>query len=137
MEASTRSAFLALVVAQGAHSVEEYACGLHEVFAPVRLVSGWVGGDPALGFAVLSIAVLAFGVWCYVVRVRPGHASASTWMWPWILVELGNGSAHSAMVVARGGYFPGAVTAPVLFALAVFLGVRLLRARRVANCANT
>ena len=133
MEASTQRAFLALVAAQGAHSIEEYASGLHEVFAPARFVSSWISSNPDLGFAVLNIAVVAFGVWCYLARVRPSHASAAAWMWPWTLVELGNGGVHSMMVVARGGYFPGAVTAPILFVLALFLGVRLLRARRVAD----
>jgi len=127
MEARTRSAFLALVLVQAAHSIEEYVSGLHEVFAPARFVSGLVGGDADLGFIILNAAVLAFGAWCYFARVRPGHASAAAWMRPWVLVELVNGAVHSTMVVVRGGYFPGAVTAPILFALALFLAARLLR----------
>ena len=135
MEPRTRNAFLALIVAQGAHSVEEYASGLFEVFAPARFVSGLVGNNPGLGFAILNIAAVAFGAWCYLARVRPGHASAASWMWPWILVELGNGVVHTTMAVVRGGYFPGAATAPLLFVLAAFLAVQLLRARRVSGCA--
>ena len=137
MKASTRSAFLALIIAQAAHSIEEYATRLHEAFGPARFVSGWVTSNPDLGFAVLNIAAVAFGVWCYLARVRPGHPSAAAWMWPWILVELGNGSVHITMVVASGGYFPGAVTAPILLALALFLAAQLLRARRVTEGAAT
>jgi len=137
MEARTRSAFLALIVVQAAHSTEEYLLRLHDVFAPARLMSGWVGGNPDLGFVVLNAAVLAFGIWCYLARVRPGRPSAAAWMWPWVLVELVNGGVHSTMAVLRKGYFPGAVTAPILFALALFLAAQLVRDRRAAGGAAT
>ena len=127
MKASTRSAFLALIVAQAAHSLEEYVSRLHEVFEPARFASSWISSNPDLGFAVLNIAVLAFGLWCYFARVRPGHPSAAAWVWPWIVVELVNGSVHCAMVVVRWGYFPGAVTAPILLSLALLLAGSILQ----------
>ena len=74
----SRFTFLALILVQGAHSIEEYVFGLYEVFAPARLIS-----------------------------------------------ELGYGVVHSSMAVLRGGYFPGLVTAPLLFGLAAFLAIQL------------
>ena len=44
-------AFLLLVVAQAAHSVEEYVTRLYADFAPARFVSTLVSDDPATGFA--------------------------------------------------------------------------------------
>jgi hypothetical protein len=35
----TELAFLALILAQTAHSIEEYIARLHDVFAPARFVS--------------------------------------------------------------------------------------------------
>lgn len=129
MQARIRYAFLALVVAQAAHSIEEYHFALYEVFAPARFASSLVSSNPALGFAVLNAALVALGAWCYLWRVRPGHPSAPAWIWPWVLVELANGVVHPTAGLLRGAYFPGMATAPVLFVLAAYLGVQLLRVR--------
>lgn len=127
MDARSRFAFLALILAQAVHSIEEYAFGLYEVFAPARFVSGLASDDPRTGFAIFNGALILLGVWCYVARVRPGHPSARAWAWPWVVVELANGIGHPALAIARGGYFHGVVTAPALFALALYLGARLVR----------
>jgi hypothetical protein len=125
--------FLALVVAQAAHSIDEYLFALYEVFAPARLASSLVSDDLATGFAVLNLAIVAFGVWCYLARVRPGHPSARAYMWFWIFVELGNGVLHPAMALIRKSYFPGAATAPILFVLALMLAAHLVRGPRAAE----
>jgi hypothetical protein len=127
MDARARIAFLVLILAQVAHSIEEYAFGLYEVFAPARLASQFVSSDPATGFALLNAALCAFGFWCYLARVRPGHPSASLWAWPWVVIECVNGILHPTIALVRGAYFPGAATAPVLLVVALFLAARLLR----------
>jgi hypothetical protein len=132
MEKRTRDAFLALILVQAAHSTEEYVFALYDVFAPARFASELVSDDPALGFAILNAALVAFGAWCYLARVRPGRASAPGWMWPWVLVSLGNGVVHSAMAILRGGYFPGVATAPILFVLAAVIAAQLLGGRQSA-----
>ncbi|MBW2231354.1 MAG: HXXEE domain-containing protein [Deltaproteobacteria bacterium] len=137
MELRTRNVFLVLVLAQAVHSIEEYRFALYEVFAPARFASGLVSSNLAFGFAILNSAIVVFGAWCYFARVRPGRSSAAFWMWPWILVELGNGIVHSGMAILRGGYFPGLITAPVLFVLAALLASQLLRYRRSSTWAAT
>ena len=129
MERGTRTAFLALILVQAAHSTEEYVFALYDVFAPARFASELVSSSPALGFAILNVAIVAFGAWCYLARVRPGRASGPGWMWPWVLVSLGNGVGHTTIALLRGGYFPGVATAPILFVLAAFIATRLLRGR--------
>ena len=79
MDARSQSIFLALILAQAAHSAEEYAFGLYDVFAPARFVSGLVGRDLATGFVIANGALLLFGLWCYLARVRAGHHSAVWW----------------------------------------------------------
>jgi hypothetical protein len=119
--------FLLLVVAQAAHSIEEYVAGLYDVFAPARFVSGLISSDLPVGFLVANTALVAFGVWCWALPVRSGWRSARGLAWFWALVELGNGVSHSALALARGGYFPGVLTAPLLLVLAAWLVGLLLR----------
>lgn len=131
MERRSQFAFLLLMVAQAAHSVEEYATRLYEVFAPARFISSLVSNDLSIGFLIVNIGLVAFGVWCWAVPVRSGWPSARGLAWFWALLELGNGIGHSALALARGGYFPGALTAPLLLALSGWLAALLcLHARQ-------
>lgn len=125
MDLRSRAAFLALILAQAAHSIEEYAFRLFDVLAPARFISSLFSSDLARGFAIANILLVLFGAWCYVARVYRGHPSARRLAWFWALLELGNGVGHSAFALAHGGYFPGVVTAPLLLGISVYLIARL------------
>ena len=120
-----RKLFLALIFTQAAHSVEECVFRLYEVLLPARIISGLISANLAFGFAVANAALVAFGFWCYLARVRRGRPSARIWAWFWTVLEGVNGTSHLLQAAARGGYFPGAATAPLLLALAVALGATL------------
>jgi hypothetical protein len=124
-DSRARTAFAALIAAQAAHSVEEYVFRLYDVFGPPRFLSGLISSDRAFGFALLNVAIVLFGVWCYLARVRPGHPWARVYALAWSLVECANGLGHLALAAARGGYFPGAATAPLLLAAAGYVAYRL------------
>jgi Protein of unknown function with HXXEE motif len=119
--------YLGLVLSQAAHSVEEYVFRLYEVFAPARLVSGLFSDDLSLGFAAANAAIVAVALWGYLARVRPRHPSARSWAWFWTVLEAANGTGHLLLALARGAYFPGAATAPLLLGLAVALALTLRR----------
>jgi hypothetical protein len=119
--------FLLLVLAQAAHSVEEYVTKLYEVFAPARFVSSLINSDPALGFAAANALLVAFGLRCWFVPVRSNWPSARGFAWFWTVLELGNGLGHSMLALRQGGYFPGVVTAPLLLLFASWLAVLLTR----------
>ncbi len=125
MDRRARAAFLALIAAQAAHSVEEYVFRLFDVFAPARFVSGLFSGDSSRGFAIANAGIVLFGVWCYAARVRRGLPSARGLMWFWALLELGNGLGHILLALGRGGYFPGLLTAPLLLGTSLYLIARL------------
>ena len=125
MDYPSQIAFLVLVVAQAAHSLEEYTFALYDVFPPARLASSLVSADLATGFAVLNSAFVIFGIWCYAIPVRAGWSSARTLAWVWIVISLLNGVGHPVMALRAGGYFPGVGTAPVLFVVATVLAVLL------------
>lgn len=120
--------FGALVVAQAAHSVEEILFRLYDVFAPARAVSLLVSDSPTVGFVVLNASIVAFGLWCYLTRIRVWRPSSARRAWPWAVVELANGTMHIGMASVRGAYFPGVVTAPLLIWLAARLADSLRRA---------
>lgn len=125
-----KRAFLAVILAQAAHSVEEYVFRLYDVLAPARFVAGLFSSDLARGFAIANALIVAFGVWCYAARVRVGAPSARAFAWFWALLELGNGIGHTAFAIAAGGYFPGVGTAPLLVATGAYLAIRLARPDR-------
>ena len=69
------SAFLALILAQTSHSVEEHFFRLYDVLAPARHVSSLFGVDRQIGFVVVNAALMLFGLWCWQARVGPGRGS--------------------------------------------------------------
>jgi hypothetical protein len=122
--ARAAGAFLALILVQGAHSIEEYAFGLYDLFAPARYVASLLSNDPRIGFAVANVMLVLVGLWCWggALRRRPWAVPAA---WLWALLETANGIGHLALSVWRGGYFPGAATAPLLLTTALYLMRRL------------
>jgi len=54
MQSRDQNAFLALILVQAAHSLEEYVFRLYEVFAPARFISNLVSDDPATGLLFWS-----------------------------------------------------------------------------------
>jgi hypothetical protein len=127
MTARSRRLFLLLVLAQAAHSVEEYAFALYDRLPVARVVSGLVSSDLRMGFAVVNASFVAVGLWCWAVPVRAGWAAASVIAWIWVVVEIGNGVGHPAFALAARGYFPGVATAPILLGLALLLAASLTR----------
>jgi hypothetical protein len=114
-------AFGALVLAQAAHSVEEYVGRLWETFPPARFLPGLVSQDQERGFLVLSVALVAFGVWCFVWPIRRDWPSASVLAWIWVTIEVINGVSHPLWALRIGGYTPGVATAPALLVIALYL----------------
>ena len=118
--------FGALVLAQAAHSVEEYVGRLWDVFLPARALTSLVSSDHEFGFLVLSVGLVVFGLWCYAWPVRRRWPSAAPLMWSWAAVEIANGIVHPARSLMRGGLEPGTLTAPVLLVLGLMLARALL-----------
>jgi hypothetical protein len=120
-------AFGALILAQAAHSVEEYLGRLWESFPPARFLTGLVSRDLETGFLVINIGLVAFGVWCFLWPVRRGWSSAIPLAWFWVTIQVINGVGHPLWSLRQGGYTPGVATAPVLLLLALYLAHQLRR----------
>lgn len=48
VQSRDQNAFLALILVEAAHSLEEYVFRLYEVFAPARFISSLVSDDTAI-----------------------------------------------------------------------------------------
>ncbi|MFL5463656.1 MAG: HXXEE domain-containing protein [Gemmatimonadaceae bacterium] len=123
-------AFSALIFVQVAHSTEEYIGRLWESFPPARLLTGLVSSDRGLGFIILNIALVAFGLWCVLFPVRKEWPSAAGFIWFWIVIEIINGIGHPAWTLRQGGYTPGVLTAPILLIIALYLAFQVRKTRR-------
>ena len=128
--------FGALVLAQLAHSIEEYLGRLWESFPPARFLTSLVSDNGEFGFLVLNLGLVAFGFWCLLVPVRLGRPSAFSLAWAWVGIELVNGIGHPLWSLRQGGYTPGVATAPLLLVLALWLA-RELRRGRLAGSAGS
>lgn len=136
MDRRSRRLFPLLIAAQAAHSAEEYLTRLYDVLAPARAVSDALGFDRSSGFVIANAALVGFGLWCYLARVRPGRGAARGLAWFWAALETANGLAHAGLALAAGGYFPGLATAPLLLGLGLALGWSLAAASSKQDCGS-
>ena len=91
-------------------------------------MSSFVNSDLSSGFLLVNAALVGFGLWCWTLPVRSGWRDAKGLVWFWTRLELGNGIGHLALAAMRGGYFPGAATAPLLLLFSGWLLVLESRA---------
>jgi uncharacterized protein with HXXEE motif len=127
--------FLALVGTQAAHSVEEYVGRLYDVFPPAHFVSGLISQNLQRGFLIFNIALVSFGLWCFVWPVRRHWPLALPLAWLWVAIELVNGIGHPLWSLTQLRYTPGVATAPFLLILALYVAQQLLTGRATQSAA--
>jgi hypothetical protein len=126
MTRQIRGMFAALVLAQAAHSTEEYLGRLWEALLPARVVSLAFSSNPQRGFLIVNAVIVAFGLWCAVWPVRRDWRVARPLVWGWVVVEIANGILHSLIAFVMQRYVAGVITAPLLLVVALRLA-HLLR----------
>jgi hypothetical protein len=127
MASQVRVTFAVLVLAQAAHSTEEYLGRLWEALLPAEIVSRVLSSNPQRGFLIANLVIVAFGVWCAGWPVRRNWPMARALLWGWVVVEIANGISHPLVALAMQGYVAGIITAPVLLAVALRLAYLLAR----------
>lgn len=113
--------YLAVVLTQAVHAVEEYAAGFTERFPPARWLGRRVPGLPRTGFIALNVALVAFGLAGYWWI---GQARALLWFWT--ALALYNTAAHLMWAALARRYNPGLVTAVLFLPPVVYPLSRLL-----------
>ncbi|SRR5690242_13484772 len=127
--------FLALVGTQAAHSVEEYVGRLYDVFPPAHFVSGLISPNLQRGFLIFNVALVTFGLWCFLWPVRKHWPSALPLAWLWVAIELVNGIGHPLWSLTQLRYTPGVATAPFLLILALYVARQLLTGHATQSAA--
>ena len=127
MNPRIQTTFLLLVVAQAAHSTEEYIGRLWEVLAPARFLTGLFSDNHETGFLIINTGLFIFGFWCWMIPVRKNYSVAGGLIWFWIVIGLINGIGHPLWVLFEKKYEPGFLTAPILLILSVFLAIKMYR----------
>ena len=125
-----KTAFGVVVLAQAAHSTEEYVGKLWESFPPARFLTGLVSQDAERGFIVINASLVLFGIWCLAWPIRREWPSASILAWGWVVIELINGVGHPMWSLSTGGYTPGVLTALILLPAALYLARQLSTSQR-------
>ena len=126
MTGHVRAAFAVLVLAQAAHSTEEYLGRLWDALLPARVVSLAFSSNPQRGFLIVNAVIVAFGVWCVLWPVRRDWRAARPLLWGWVVVEVANGVLHPVIALVMQRYVAGVITAPLLLVVALRLA-HLLR----------
>jgi len=126
MNKKIKTAFVALVLMQALHSIEEYIGRLWEVYAPAKYISGLVSDNHEQGFVIINIALFIFGLLIWLAAIR-NYSFAIIPIWFLIIMEIINSIGHSIWAIMQRDYVPGVATAPFLFVLAIFLLLQLTK----------
>jgi hypothetical protein len=127
MSLKRNTVFLLLVIVQAFHSVEEYIGVLWDVFPPATFLCSLFSDDLEKGFLIVNIGFFVLGIMVWYFLVGKGHFLAKFFIWFWVIIELINGIGHTAWAITYTSYKPGLITAPILFAIAMYLGFLFLK----------
>jgi hypothetical protein len=127
MTRQIRGTFATLVLAQAAHSTEEYFGRLWEALLPAKVVSLVFSSDPQRGFLIANAAIVSFGVWCVWWPVGRDWRAARLLVWGWVVVDIANGILHPLIALVMQRYVAGVITAPLLIVVALRLAHLLRR----------
>ena len=131
MERKIRTGFLVLLDFQFLHFVEQSATRFVKEFPWARNVEQALPGAIVPLFIVLNVGLIAIGLACYLLWVRPGLPAARTVLLVWIGIESAIAIAAFAWAASVGGhYVSGLITAFLLLGACLLLAAQLPRRRR-------
>jgi hypothetical protein len=121
-----RRLYITLVLLQVAHSFEEYFTRFYErIGEGSSLLHGAVGFVPVFQFShnffVIVNVVLITTIIALIEVVNQGGISGRCIATLLAVIETLNGVAHLTIAVMMRAYFPGALTAPFLLVVGVFM----------------
>lgn len=122
--------YLALGLAQAAHSVEEVLTGL---WKNMPAVSGWLHARlpfvPVMHWSVEGFAAANLVIVALLLAFSPFVFQYRSWVLRIVrivaVVEMLNGLIHIIPAVARGGYWSGCVSAVFLFGIGLLLLIKM------------
>lgn len=124
--------YLLLGLAQASHSIEEMRTHLYEFFWTVTgLLHSAVPGFPQFRMSPETFATINMTLIAALLSTVPAVSAGRRWAVFLAgvvgVIEVLNGIGHLSGAVYFGGYVPGAVSAPLLLLLGIFLLRELAR----------
>lgn len=110
------------IVVQLTHFIEEWTTGFASEFPAVVGLNYTWSDERFVTFNVAWLLAFAGSAW----GLHRRWTGALVALWFFAIVAVANGVLHVAMTVLQGWYFPGVVTAPILFVIGVVLLRRLV-----------
>jgi hypothetical protein len=118
--------FLAGIACQCVHLIEELVTGFHHQFPRLLGLADW-SAEFFVAFNVVWLALWALSAAAVDLRMRASLFP----MWFFAFGMVGNAIWHPLFAVAKGGYFPGLFTSPLVGAAGVVVLRRLFAATGV------
>ena len=114
--------YIAAVLVQCAHLVEEYLTGFYRALPPI------FGSDPWLPsrFLAFNVAWLVVFIVSGVALVHERPLAYLVAIFLALGAGVANGAGHLALALRTGGYFPGVYTGALALAIGIALTLRLL-----------
>jgi hypothetical protein len=120
--------YLLAIVVQCVHFAEEFATGFQRQF-PKLIGTEW--SDTR--FVIFNLAWLALFVLAGVGIYQRMKLAYLAVLFLAVAGGVGNGAGHLLLCAWRGGYFPGAVTAPLCLLMGIALLTRLFNETRIRH----
>jgi len=130
MPSKIHISFLFLILAQGAHSIEEYFTRLWEVLYPAKIASNLVSSDPATGFIIINTGLFIVGFLSWIYISKNNNSKSITLLWIFLTIEIINGIGHPLWALSGMQYVPGLFSAFIILLLDINLIRQLLKQRK-------
>jgi hypothetical protein len=121
MDSRLRLTFLALIVMQAIHSVEEFIFGFYERFPPMKFVYQDAPNLAKPAFVVFNALLIFTGLFCFYHWVRPARKGAKLVVWVSITIESFNVMAHVVWAILVREYNPGLVSGILFVPIVAYL----------------
>ncbi len=122
-------AYLAILLIQILHSVEEFATRMFDVFPPALIIDHYSPGLSQAIFVTFNSSLIVVMLIAFFYWVKPRRRGWRLIVAMWVVGEAYNAVGHSLWSIWTRSYTPGLLTALALIPLVVWL-IYLLRNSR-------
>jgi Protein of unknown function with HXXEE motif len=133
MNKQIKTAFLAMIVLQTVHSIEEFLFKIYEVSPQMRLAFQHAPDLAKPAFIASNLLLNLFGFICFFYWVRPAKPAARRVVWIWVGIQFVTVAGHFIWAMKVSGYHPGLVTVPLFVPLIIYAVYLLRRDLRRTN----
>ena len=125
MNKQIKTAFLAMIVLQTIHSIEEFIFKIYAVSPQMKLVFQYAPDLAKPAFVASNLLLNLFGFICFFYWVRPAKPAARRVVWLGLGVQFVTVAGHFIWTIKVSGYHPGLATVPLFIPLIIYVVYQL------------